>query len=178
MSSDPRPLVDEPLALDLVNTEWIDQNGRHDLLADQAGLTVWLDATGRNDAADAGTLRALHQARAAIRAVIEHANDPAARASLNAVLTRGEWVERLGRDGPERTPATREHWALGWQAAANLLELLRDEPERIRRCSGHGCLLAFHDTSRSGRRQWCSMAVCGNRAKARRHYARTQRDPA
>lgn len=178
MSSDPRPLVGEPLALDLVNTEWLDQDGRHDLLADPAGLAVWLEATGRDGAADVGALGALRAARAAIRAVVDDAGDPAAQAALNAVLARGEWVERLGRDGPERAPATREHWELAWQAAANLLELLREGPERIRRCSGHDCLLAFHDTSRSGRRQWCSMAVCGNREKARRHYARTRQDPA
>lgn len=175
MTEDPRPLVGEPLALDLVNTEWADPNGRHDLLADTAGLTVWLSATARAGAADAGTLTALRQARAAIRAVVERPDDADARAALNAVLARGSWVERLGPDGPERSAAARAHWALAWEAAANLLELLRGEPERIRRCSGHDCLLAFHDTSRSARRQWCSMAVCGNRAKARRHYARASR---
>lgn len=177
MSIDPRPLVDEPLALDLVNTEWNDRDGRHDLLAEEAGLAVWLDATGRNGTADTDTLEALRQARAAIRAVIERAEDRSARAALNSVLARGAWVERLRHDGPERLPSTPKHWELGWQAAANLLALLRDEPERLRRCSGDHCQLAFYDTSRSGRRQWCSMAVCGNRAKARRHYARSQLDP-
>ena len=37
-----------------------------------------------------------------------------------------------------------------------------------------GCVLRFYDASRGGRRQWCSMAACGNRAKARRHYARAR----
>lgn len=175
MTDDPRPLVGEPLALDLVNTEWSDRDGRHDLLADAAGLNAWLSATARHAAADAATLAALNAARAAIRAVVQRPRDPDARAALNVVLARGGWVERLEPDGPERTTATRgEHWALAWEAAANLLELLRGEPERVRCCAGHDCLLAFHDTSRSGQRQWCSMAVCGNRAKARRHYARSR----
>jgi predicted RNA-binding Zn ribbon-like protein len=45
--------------------------------------------------------------------------------------------------------------------------------------ANHDCILFFYDTLRSGRRQWCSMAGCGNRAKARRHYARSHgADPA
>ncbi|WP_245997945.1 CGNR zinc finger domain-containing protein [Nocardia pseudobrasiliensis] len=33
----------------------------------------------------------------------------------------------------------------------------------------------YLDPSPSGRRRWCSMATCGNRAKARRHYDRARR---
>ena len=64
-----------------------------------------------------------------------------------------------------------ERWRLPWLAAQNLLELDRD---RIRACAGHDCVLHFYDTSRAGKRQWCSMAGCGNRAKARRHYERSR----
>ena len=175
MTDDPRPLVGEPFALDLVNTEWIDHDGRHDLLVDAAGLTACLRATGRTASADALSLAALREARAAIRGVVERPNDRDAVAALNAVLARGAWVERLGPHGPERAATPRDRrWALAWEAAANLLALLRDEPGRVRRCSGHDCLLAFYDTSRTGRRQWCSMAICGNRAKARRHYERSR----
>jgi predicted RNA-binding Zn ribbon-like protein len=35
-------------------------------------------------------------------------------------------------------------------------------------------LLHFYDTTKSGTRRWCSMAVCGNRAKAARHYERAK----
>jgi predicted RNA-binding Zn ribbon-like protein len=52
-----------------------------------------------------------------------------------------------------------------------IYELDRD---RIRACAGHDCVLHFYDASRAGRRQWCSMAGCGNRAKARRHYERSR----
>ena len=43
---------------------------------------------------------------------------------------------------------------------------------RIRACAAEDCGWLFLDTSRSGRRRWCSMRSCGNRAKARRFYAR------
>ncbi|MBV7483963.1 CGNR zinc finger domain-containing protein [Bordetella sp. BOR01] len=43
---------------------------------------------------------------------------------------------------------------------------------RLHECEG--CTWLFLDTSRGGRRRWCSMATCGNRAKARRHYQARQ----
>ena len=36
---------------------------------------------------------------------------------------------------------------------------------RIRRCTGTNCSLIFVDRSRPGKRRWCSMDRCGNRAK-------------
>jgi len=35
----------------------------------------------------------------------------------------------------------------------------------VRQCEGPNCMLHFLDTTRDRRRRWCSMAVCGNRAK-------------
>jgi predicted RNA-binding Zn ribbon-like protein len=43
---------------------------------------------------------------------------------------------------------------------------------RLRACANPQCRWIFHDGTRSGTRRWCSMAVCGNRAKVRRYYAR------
>jgi predicted RNA-binding Zn ribbon-like protein len=37
-------------------------------------------------------------------------------------------------------------------------------------------VLHFFDVSKNGTRRWCSMSGCGNRAKARRHYARSRQD--
>ncbi|MEO8517650.1 MAG: CGNR zinc finger domain-containing protein [Dermatophilaceae bacterium] len=39
-------------------------------------------------------------------------------------------------------------------------------------CPADGCRWGFNDTSRNRSRQWCSMEVCGNRAKARAHRGR------
>jgi predicted RNA-binding Zn ribbon-like protein len=40
---------------------------------------------------------------------------------------------------------------------------------RVRRCADAGCTRVFHDESKNGRRRWCDMKSCGNRAKAARH---------
>ena len=166
---DPRPLTTEPLAIDLVNTEWIQDGQRRDLLAEPEGVPTWLAAAGHPDAPR--DRAALEGTRAAIRDVID-AGDPT---PLNAVLAHGRLRERLGDGGPERAlEVDDERWRVPWLAAQNLLELLRAGPDRIRRCGGDGCVLYFFDASRGGRRQWCSMAGCGNRAKARRHYERTR----
>ena len=62
-----------------------------------------------------------------------------------------------------------------WPVARSAAELLVQGPlERIRECPGQGtCGWLFLDTSKNASRRWCDMRVCGNRAKARRHYART-----
>jgi predicted RNA-binding Zn ribbon-like protein len=36
---------------------------------------------------------------------------------------------------------------------------------RVRECAAEDCALLFVDASRPGRRRWCSMEGCGNRAK-------------
>lgn len=44
--------------------------------------------------------------------------------------------------------------------------------DRLRVCANDGCSWAFFDSSRTGRRKWCDMTTCGNRAKAARHRER------
>lgn len=46
--------------------------------------------------------------------------------------------------------------------------------ERVRSCPGQDCGWLFLDTSKAGRRRWCSMAICGNRMKTKRHRARAR----
>lgn len=53
-------------------------------------------------------------------------------------------------------------------------ELTSGHPERIKICDDNTCRFVFYDTSRTGRRRWCDMATCGNRAKAARHRARAK----
>jgi predicted RNA-binding Zn ribbon-like protein len=52
--------------------------------------------------------------------------------------------------------------------------LASDKLASVKRCANEECRYLFLDDSKSGSRRWCSMASCGNRAKARRHYHRTQ----
>jgi hypothetical protein len=44
--------------------------------------------------------------------------------------------------------------------------------QRVGKCANPDCPFWCLDTTRSGTRRWCSMTVCGNRLKARRHYRR------
>jgi len=53
--------------------------------------------------------------------------------------------------------------------SANQL-LISEEGQQIKQCSG--CDWLFVDRSRNHLRRWCSMKVCGNRAKMRRRHAR------
>jgi predicted RNA-binding Zn ribbon-like protein len=165
-----RPLTTEPPALDLVDTEWIDGDTCHDLLEDLAATRAWLG----DDSAGATVQRHLRATRAAIRAVLDDRNDDGARARLNAILARGHVRETLSADGPAEEIVVDPAWRAAWLAAHDLVLHLRTHPDRLRHCAGDGCILHFLDSSRSGRRQWCSMDVCGNRAKARRHYARAR----
>lgn len=60
-----------------------------------------------------------------------------------------------------------------WPVARSAAELLTgDDLDRLRECDGRSCSWLFLDRSRNRSRRWCSMATCGNRAKARRHYRR------
>ena len=47
--------------------------------------------------------------------------------------------------------------------------LVNGELERVHRCASARCRRVFFDSSRNGKRRWCEMATCGNRAKAARH---------
>ena len=184
-ATDPRPLVGEPLSVDLVNTVWRDSAGEHDLLGDQDGLLRWLAGRGLGQTPATEDARlVLVAAREALRRhlaglvappapAVAGAELAAAEAELNQLLTAG----RLGRSLEGGVPVTRPVVAdpvrlAAWTAAEDYLQLLERGPDRLRRCANPECVLHFFDISKRGDRRWCSMAGCGNRAKAARHYAR------
>jgi predicted RNA-binding Zn ribbon-like protein len=147
-----------------------------DLLADTDGLAVWLAANALDFAADEATLRHALTARDALRAVVDGSLEEGAD-RVDAVLSHGRIRATLTAQGPaEEAEFSDAPWGPAWLAARNYLELLSTAPDRIRRCAHESCILHFFDTSRNGTRRWCSMAACGNRAKASRHYARTRED--
>jgi predicted RNA-binding Zn ribbon-like protein len=63
---------------------------------------------------------------------------------------------------------------VGWLLTQSAAELLTSPLiDRVKMCSRpDGCGWLFLDTSKNGSRRWCSMEVCGSRAKMRRLYAR------
>jgi predicted RNA-binding Zn ribbon-like protein len=175
-AADPRPLIGEPVSLDLRNTRWVHDGRLQDLLEDTGGLAIWLRTNGLADrfAADAATLENTLVARDALAALVDR-TDAKAAARVDAVLAHGRIRATLTDEGPgEEAEFTDPAWGPGWIAARGHLDLLRAAPDRIRACAHEACVLHFFDTSRNGTRRWCSMALCGNRAKASRHYARTR----
>jgi predicted RNA-binding Zn ribbon-like protein len=75
------------------------------------------------------------------------------------VQHRGAWrLEFVAREGGL-------DWLLAAVARSGAEILTEGEEARIRVCANPGCGLFFCDTSRTHRRRWCSMAVCGNRHK-------------
>jgi predicted RNA-binding Zn ribbon-like protein len=173
---DPRPLVGEPRPLDLLNTEWVAEGRPHDLLQDLAGVRVWL-ATNDIAAPATGPVRDhLVEARAAMRATLSDPADAGARRRVDDVLSHARLRFSLGagHDVVRAVEVDEQSWLPAALAGLDLLDLLRDRPDRIRRCAHPDCVLWFLDTSRNGTRRWCSMAGCGNRAKAQRHYSRVR----
>jgi predicted RNA-binding Zn ribbon-like protein len=52
--------------------------------------------------------------------------------------------------------------------------LCQTDFSQVKNCEGSTCTLWFNDISKNHGRRWCSMAVCGNRAKAAAHRAKKQ----
>jgi predicted RNA-binding Zn ribbon-like protein len=63
-----------------------------------------------------------------------------------------------------------------WPVAVSAAELLTGPDLKfVRQCSGSSCSWLFMDFTRNHSRRWCTMEVCGNRAKAKRYYERNQK---
>ncbi len=172
----PRPLLGEPLPLDLLNTYWIQAGVLQDLLATLAGTRLWLRSTDVDPADKPRRVTEAHRhalrlTRDAIQHIAEQPGDLAARAAFNQVLSHGHRTPRLDPTGPRNSVTIDDPaWLVPWLAAETYLDLLVTRPDRIRQCQHPQCVLWYLDTSRSGTRRWCSMALCGNRTKAQRHH--------
>jgi predicted RNA-binding Zn ribbon-like protein len=65
--------------------------------------------------------------------------------------------------------------AIGRILARVAVAMDSDDWSRLKACRAPDCKWAFYDTARNRSRAWCSMDVCGNRAKARTYRARHER---
>ncbi len=186
----PFPMIAGSLAVDFVNTEVIEAGERRELLGHDRDLLRWAQAAGlgvpramlraaRDDALDA----AVRPFRAALRALFEARIDgkrpePDDLARLNRVLTRarrGRGIAFRGR----RFVAEAARIATPAQVLEAIAEdagrlLTSDDLGGLHRCANQRCILLFVDRSRRASRRWCSMEVCGNRAKVQAHYRRTR----
>jgi len=117
--------------------------------------------------------------RAALTAIERHepiGDGPLA--AINAVLAADAGFEQLApRDGGYHVARRYmiDDAAIALVPIARDIALLIATPGApVRQCAGEGCVRHFYDDSRTGRRRWCEMAICGNRAKASA-FAKRQR---
>jgi predicted RNA-binding Zn ribbon-like protein len=127
--------------------------------------------------------------------VRSHAGKPLSRTALreleplNELLESDETYRQVvavtpgarGLNGADVSGALRWETVRRWRAPKSLLLpiaaaigdiVCRADFTFVRHCEGQGCTLWFLDVSKGHGRRWCSMAVCGNRAKAAAHRAR------
>jgi len=116
-------------------------------------------AVARGERAPAGALDTLNGAL------------PDALSALRVEAERSGFSWRFAKDETDLSPML----APVVRAAAELLTSA--ELTRVRECQSDTCFWLFLDNSKNGTRRWCDMKVCGNRAKARRHYQREKTSP-
>jgi predicted RNA-binding Zn ribbon-like protein len=174
--------------LDFINTLDYGKTGWIDTIETAPAALAWFASRGLSHlhpelADDARTLERIRAVRAALRDITEAIADnrPAPKQALaeaNRALRARSFLELV----PSQTGVAPSHRHVGnpiSDALARLVEALAIEmaaghPERIRICDSDTCRWVFYDTSRTGRRRWCDMSTCGNRAKAARHRARSR----
>ena len=179
----PQPLR---LVQDFVNTE-IPDFGQDDIATPEE-LAAWLAAHGLarpSDAVDAALFVEARALRSALRE-LALANTlgtppvPARRKAIDATLRGFPLVLRLVDERPRLVPSP----AGARGGLATLVAVLAEARaagtwERLKACRQETCGWVFYDGSRNRSSSWCSMQVCGGRAKAssyrRRRAARTAR---
>jgi predicted RNA-binding Zn ribbon-like protein len=141
-----------------------------ELLATPGDLDRWLVSARLASAppgASGADLQAARTLREAVFTLAAGLDAPSLDAEACAVLNRIA-------AGPPAAPALSPDGKVSLQGSAqNLLAALAQDAVRlfgadagrIRQCESDACSIFFVDTSRSGRRRWCSMAACGNKAK-------------
>lgn len=182
--------------LDFVNTEVRANNQPGDLLAEFGDLLAWLVQANILGAAVAEALKKKWTGKPEAKKILNQARELRAKLRLMIErITRGkpapqpaiEAINDLLRDQVGYTELKRVKGNFEKQFHLNF-----DEPHRllvplseaasdllcyadfslIRKCESPACVLYFYDTTKNHTRRWCSMNLCGNRAKAAAHYRR------
>ncbi|WP_299867293.1 CGNR zinc finger domain-containing protein [uncultured Roseobacter sp.] len=98
---------------------------------------------------------------------------------LNRLMSRGALTLQLAQSETEGFDCKIKHRIqtaddLLPRIAAACAELISEADfTHVKRCEGSGCTLFFRDMSKNHKRRWCSMEVCGNRAKVAAHRKRS-----
>jgi len=100
---------------------------------------------------------------------------------LNGLLERDEAFSQISRHRHSDGDRLELQMMRRWRSPETLLlpigeamaKLVCDEDfADVKACEGHSCTLVFADHTRRRARRWCSMAICGNRAKQAAHRNR------
>jgi len=157
---------DEALLLDLLNTTPVIDGIVHDSLASSAESKAWMREHGVAATKEEGA--ALLEARSVLQKVVRGEAGPKA---LKRFVDDVRLRPVAGPDGLD----WRVDGATGAARAALAWDALRiSSPGRLRPCANSECRLFLVDRSKPNTARWCSMAICGNRMKARRHYRRAR----
>jgi predicted RNA-binding Zn ribbon-like protein len=201
----PAILVGGARGLDFLNSVATPVDTPVDWIDDGEGLLRWLEQTQFVPADALRSIRAMalpgeldkvaDQARSLrewFRGFLrQHMGRPLAAEALaeleplNRLLERDETFSRIilqpGGANPFQLQMVRR-WrtpeALLLTIGEALAQLVCAEDfSNVKACEGHVCTLFFADRTRGRARRWCSMAICGNRAKqaAHRHRAKAHR---
>jgi predicted RNA-binding Zn ribbon-like protein len=175
------------LCLDFVRTlRYRDRPGAEEELVTPSRLTEWTSLFGPCEPAGplTGTsvpVSSARRLREAIYALLIAATSPqgarpcppADRELINTWAAREVPAPALRPDGSVGYHAADPVAATLSLAARDALELVSGPGiGRVRRCANPDCNILFLDTSRPGKRRWCSMATCGNQAKKASQRAR------
>jgi predicted RNA-binding Zn ribbon-like protein len=136
-----------------------------DNVADQArALREWFRAFVRRHMGRPLTPKALHEL-----------------GPLNRLLERDEAFSQVSRHHQSDGGGLELRMTRRWRSPESLLlpigEALakfvcEEDFANVKPCEGHNCTLVFADRTRRRGRRWCSMAICGNRAKQAAHRKR------
>jgi predicted RNA-binding Zn ribbon-like protein len=162
---------------EFVNTAELD--GDEDELSDAAAVTRWFEERGIEvgEITDPDALSAA-KVREALRALMFANNgeglDPHAAEVLNEAAGNALLRVTVGMDGHGalQPAASGIDGALGYVLAAMFESMADGSWPSMKACRMDTCRWAFYDGSKNHSRTWCSMSVCGNRAKARSYRER------
>jgi predicted RNA-binding Zn ribbon-like protein len=161
--------TDEALLLDLLNTTPAIDGTLRDELANAEAGRQWLAAHGQP--ASEEEWHTLRDVRSALQDVARGDADPA---SLASFVDGVRYLASLTGEGIGWTLDLPEGRSAAALAVLTWDALRVSSPGRLRPCANPECRLFLIDHSKPNSARWCSMAVCGNRMKARRHYQRTR----
>lgn len=187
-------LIGNNLSLDFVNTKFVDGDGDRELLESPADIMSWAVAVNLIDRETEEIYMASWVAKGE-RHLREALKFRSKLYELFVGIAHGHMIEGstvesineilAAQTGYTRVVRTETGFAKNFQAdfrepkqllaaiAASAADLLcYGNLDLIKRCEGENCILYFYDTTKNHARRWCSMAHCGNRAKANTFYRR------